>query len=71
MNLHDRDATSSLSLTDEELDELRSLLQAELLYGDDDLVFSTTEYHRLQNERLSSIQRKVEDEAEKRKRRPR
>ena len=57
-----------MELTDNELDELHSLLQSELLYGDDELVYSTSENGRLQNERLSSIQRKVEDEAKRRKR---
>jgi succinate dehydrogenase flavin-adding protein (antitoxin of CptAB toxin-antitoxin module) len=56
-----------MELTDEELDELHSLLQETLLYGDDELVYSTTESGRLQNERLSSVQRKVEDEAKRRK----
>jgi succinate dehydrogenase flavin-adding protein (antitoxin of CptAB toxin-antitoxin module) len=52
-----------MDLTDEELDELHSLLQEELLYGDDELVYMTSENGRLQNERLTSIIRKVEDEA--------
>lgn len=55
-----------IEFTDEELDELHSLLQDELLYGDDELVYMTTENGRLLNERLSSIQRKVEDEAKER-----
>lgn len=55
-----------MELTDEELDELHSLLQETLLYGDDDLVYMTTEDGRIQNERLSSIQREVENEAKRR-----
>ncbi len=62
----DRDATPSLSLTDEELDELHLLLQGELLYGDDELVYMTSENGKLQNERLTSILRKVENEAKRR-----
>lgn len=57
-----------MELSDDELDELHSLLQETLLYGDDELVYMTTENGRLQNERLSSVQRKVEDEAKRRQR---
>lgn len=57
-----------MELTDEELDELHLLLQGELLYGDDELVYMTSEDGRIQNERLTSILRKVEGEAKKRRR---
>lgn len=56
-----------MELTDDELDELYSLLEEELLYGDDEVVYMTSENGRLQNERLTSIQRKVEHEAKRRK----
>lgn len=53
-------------LTDEELDELHNLLQNHLMYGSDEVVYMTTEDGRLENERLSSVQRKVENEAKAR-----
>lgn len=55
-----------MELTDEELDELHFLLQEELLYGDDELVYMTSEDGKLQNERLTSTLRKVEHEAKRR-----
>lgn len=55
-----------MELADEELDVLHSLLQEELLYGDDELVYMTSENGKLQNERLTSILRKVEAEVKKR-----
>lgn len=55
-----------MELTDEELDELHSLLVEELLYGDDELVYMTSENGKLQNERLTSILRGVEAEAKER-----
>lgn len=55
-----------MELTDEELDELHPLLQEELMYGDDELVYMTSENGKLQNERLTSILRKVEAEAKER-----
>lgn len=55
-----------MDLTNDELDELHSLLENHLLYGDDDVVYMTTESGRLENERLSSVQKKVEHEAKQR-----
>lgn len=52
-----------MRLNDEELGELADLLTQELLYGDDELVYMTSEYGKRQNELLSSISGKVRDEA--------
>ena len=56
-----------MKLTDDELSELDNLLTEELLYGDDDLVYMTSEHGKRQNELLSSISEKVSDEAKRRK----
>ena len=61
-----RSERSPMDLTDDELDELHILLENHLLYGDDEVVYMTTESGRLENERLSSVQKKVEHEAKRR-----
>ena len=50
-----------MDLTDEELGELHSVLQDLTLYGDDDIVYTSA------GDRVRAIQRKVEDEAKRRK----
>lgn len=53
-------------LTDIELEELHSLLSDQLLYGDDELVYQTTDYGKALYNVLSSIDKKVMNEAKKR-----
>lgn len=55
-----------MELTDDELSGLSDLLTEELLYGDDEVVYGTTESGAEKNKVLSSIQGKVFNEAKAR-----
>jgi hypothetical protein len=56
-----------MDLTDEELTEVHSVIYDEVYYGEDEVVYKTTERGTLINERLSSALEKVESEAKNRK----
>jgi hypothetical protein len=50
-------------LTDDELFEIHSLVYDKVYYGDDEVVYRTTEEGSLIHDRLSSVLRKVDNEA--------
>ena len=54
-------------LTDDELFEIYSLAYDKVYYGDDEVVYRTTEEGSLIHDRLSSVLRKVDNEAKVRK----
>ena len=56
-----------MDLTDDELSELDDLLFSELFYGDDEVVYMTTEYGKRKHELLSSAREKIGAEATRRK----
>lgn len=55
-----------IDFTDDELMEIHSVVYDEVYYGDDEVVYKTTEEGALIHDRLHSALQKVDDEAKKR-----
>ena len=53
-------------LTDEELFEVHDLVYNKVYYGDDEVVYKASEEGSLIHDRLSSVLRKVDNEAKRR-----